>query len=151
MPAVVSISGDPFDLARFLDAQARNYDDAIAELRAGRKRSHWMWYVFPQFAGLGSSPISRRFAIRSREEAVAYWAHPTLGSRLRECAEALLVHEGLTAHDIMGSPDDVKLRSSATLFAEATGDPVFTRLLDRCFDGHRDDATLRLLRDADGS
>lgn len=142
---------DPFDLERFLDAQAHNYDDALAELRAGRKRSHWMWYVFPQFAGLGASPTSRRFAIRSRDEAVAYWAHPVLGPRLRECAEAMLVHEGLTAHDIMGSPDDVKLRSSATLFAEVTGDPVFSRLLDRYFEGCRDDATLRLLHDASGS
>lgn len=138
---------DPFDLARFLDAQAENYDDALAELRAGSKRSHWMWYVFPQFAGLGASPTSRRFAIRSRAEAAAYWAHPILGPRLKECVEALLVHEGLSARDIMGSPDDVKLRSSVTLFAEATGDRVFTQLLDRYFDGRRDDATLRLLRD----
>ena len=140
---------DPFDLARFLDAQAGNYDDALAELRAGRKRSHWMWYVFPQFAGLGASPTSRRFAIRSREEAAAYWAYPVLGARLRECSEALLTHESVSARDILGAPDDVKLRSSATLFAQVTGDAVFTRLLERFFGGEHDEATLRLLAQAE--
>ena len=136
---------DPFNLARFLDAQDANYDDAIAEVRAGRKRSHWMWYVFPQFAGLGSSSTSRHFAIRSRAEAAAYWAHPTLGPRLRECAESMLMHAGRSARDILGSPDDMKLRSSATLFATVTGDAVFTQLLASFFGGARDETTVRLL------
>jgi uncharacterized protein (DUF1810 family) len=138
---------DPFDLDRFVQAQARNYDQALAELRRGRKESHWMWYVFPQLAGLGSSPTSRRFAIHSRPEAIAYLAHPVLGPRLVACAEALLaLSPGVPAEDIFGWPDDLKLHSSATLFAQVSKPgSVFARLLDRYFAGEPDAKTLRLL------
>jgi uncharacterized protein (DUF1810 family) len=123
---VVSPS-DPFDLERFVAAQAGAYDRALAELQRGEKRSHWMWYVFPQFAGLGHSAMSRQYAIRSLGEAQAYLAHPVLGARLRDCAAALLAHAGRSALEILGSPDDRKLHSSATLFAEAGGGEIFTR------------------------
>ncbi|RPJ67825.1 MAG: DUF1810 domain-containing protein [Acidobacteria bacterium] len=137
---------DPFDLARFTAAQAGTYSLALGELRAGRKESHWMWFIFPQFEGLGFSSTSRRYAIRSLDEARAYLAHPVLGPRLVECSEALLAHTGLLASDIFGAPDDLKLRSSMTLFelAAAPGS-VFTRVLERFFDGERDAATLRLV------
>jgi uncharacterized protein (DUF1810 family) len=142
---------DPCDLSRFVDAQATIYDQALAELRRGRKASHWMWFVFPQFAGLGSSALSRRYAIRSRVEAEAYLAHPVLGPRLVECAGALLEVEGRTATEILGSPDDLKLRSCATLFAAVAARPsIFTRLLDRLFDGLADDQTMQLLARAEG-
>jgi uncharacterized protein (DUF1810 family) len=141
-----SVPTDPHDLARFVEAQARNYDDALAELRAGRKRSHWMWYVFPQIAGLGRSPMAQRYAIASLAEAEAYLGHPVLGPRLVACADALLGVDGRTAHEIMGSPDDVKLRSSATLFAHvAPAGSVFHRILDRYFAGAADAETERLL------
>ncbi len=134
------------DLQRFVTAQEGDYERALAELRAGRKRSHWMWYVFPQLRGLGSSPTSRHFAIEGREEAAAYLAHPVLGPRLVACAEALLGVEGRSARDILSSPDDLKLRSCATLFAEvAPPGSVFERLLDRYFEGRPDPVTLRLL------
>ena len=136
---------DPFDLARFVDAQAADYNRALQELRIGAKRSHWMWYVFPQFEGLGSSTLSRRYAIRSRAEAAAYLAHPVLGPRLRECAEALLAHHARSARQILGTPDDLKLRSSATLFAEVDGAGVFTRLLQQFFNGEGDQKTIHLL------
>ena len=137
---------DPHDLKRFLDAQDSIYDDALAEIRAGRKRSHWMWFIFPQFAGLGFSPTSQHFAINSIAEARAYLAHPVLGSRLVECAEATLSVEGRTAREIFGSPDDLKLRSSATLFASVSPDgSVFHRLLEKYFDGQPDGRTLELL------
>ena len=138
-------NGRPIDLARFVDAQSADYDHALQELRSGTKRSHWMWYVFPQFQGLGSSDTSRRYAIRSRAEAAAYVAHPMLGPRLRECAEALLAHHGRSARQILGSPDDLKLRSSATLFAEVDGAGVFTQLLQQFFDGEGEPKTLQLL------
>jgi uncharacterized protein (DUF1810 family) len=140
-------ANDPFDLERFVQAQARNYDQALAELRRGRKESHWMWYVFPQIAGLGMSLTSRRFAIRGREEAAAYLAHPVLGPRLRACAEALLaLPPGTPAEDIFGWPDDMKLRSSATLFARVSPPgSVFGQVLDRYFGGAPDAKTLRLL------
>lgn len=146
------VEGDPHDLGRFVRAQADDYADALAEIRAGRKRSHWMWYVFPQFDGLGSSPTSRHYAIKSVAEAAAYLAHPVLGPRLVECAEAALAVEGRSAYEIFGSPDDLKLRSSATLF-ESVSPPgsVFARLLDRYFGGTRDDRTLRLLDAASGA
>jgi uncharacterized protein (DUF1810 family) len=109
---------DPHDLNRFVQAQAGVYEQALAEVRAGRKRSHWMWFVFPQVDGLGSSSMARRYAIRSRAEAEAYLAHPVLGPRLVECAEAAAAVPGpASALDVFGSPDDLKLRSSATLFA----------------------------------
>jgi uncharacterized protein (DUF1810 family) len=139
---------DPFDLNRFVAAQADDYDRALSEIRAGRKRSHWMWYVFPQLDGLGSSPTARFYAIKNRDEARAYLDHPVLGPRLRECAEAAVAVEGKTATEVFGSPDDLKLRSSATLFA-AVSPPgsVFERVLARYYDGQPDERTLQLLGD----
>ena len=132
-------------LDRFVEAQDGVYDDALAELSAGRKRTHWMWFVFPQIAGLGSSPTAQRYAIRSLDEARAYLAHPVLGPRLRACAEALLAVQGRSAREIFGSPDDLKLRSSMTLFARAADDPApFQAVLDRYYDGP-DRLTLQLL------
>ena len=137
---------DPHDLDRFVLAQANDYEQALAEIRAGRKRSHWMWYIFPQIEGLGFSSMSRRYAIRSFDEARAYLDHPVLGRRLVECAEATLGVEGRSACEIFGSPDDLKLRSCATLFAAVTPpDSVFARLLDRFYEGKRDEKTLQLL------
>lgn len=137
---------DQFDLERFVKAQEPDYARALSELRAGRKRSHWMWYVFPQIRGLGFSPMAQRYGISGLAEARAYLDHPVLGPRLRESAEALLAIEGASAHDIFGSPDDLKLRSSATLFSEASSrSSVFERLLEKFYDGERDSATLRLL------
>ena len=141
---------DPFDLARFVDAQDADYRRALEELRSGRKRSHWMWYIFPQFAGLGTSEWSRRYAIKSRAEAVAYLAHPVLGPRLRECALALLQHRERSAREILGEPDDLKLWSSATLFADVDGEGVFTRLLEQFFEGDVDRTSLELMRAAEG-
>jgi uncharacterized protein (DUF1810 family) len=139
-------TADPFDLRRFVDAQARNYADAIAELTAGEKRSHWMWYVFPQYAGLGRSEMSERFAIGSLDEAKAYLRHPILGPRLVDCANAVLAVKGVTARDIFGSPDDMKLRSSATLFSRvAEPGSVFHRIVERYFDGEPDRRTLDLI------
>jgi uncharacterized protein (DUF1810 family) len=139
---------DPFDLQRFVDAQGEAYDRALTEVRAGRKRSHWMWYVFPQLAGLGSSSMATRYAIASLDEARAYLAHPLLGPRLTAIAEAALAVQAGTADVIFGYPDDLKLRSSATLFAHVSpAGSVFHRLLDRFFDGRPDERTLALLRD----
>lgn len=137
---------DPFDLERFLTAQDGTYESALEEMRTGRKRSHWMWFIFPQLAGLGSSPTAQHFGIRSVGEASAYLAHPILGPRLQECAAAALAIQDRTAREIFGAPDDLKLRSSATLFAQVS-DPgsVFHRLLDRFFDGREDSRTLELL------
>ncbi len=141
---------DPHDLNRFVLAQEGDYEQALPEIRAGRKRSHWIWYIFPQIDGLGFSSMSRRYAIRSLDEARAYLDHPVLGPRLLECAEAALGIEGRSAHDIFGSPDDMKLRSCATLFAAVTpADSPFARLLDRFYDGERDARTLQLLEAAD--
>jgi uncharacterized protein (DUF1810 family) len=137
---------DEYDLDRFVKAQEPDYARALSELRGGRKRSHWMWYVFPQLRGLGFSPMAQRYGLSGLSEARAYLDHPVLGERLHECAEAVLAIEGASAHDIFGSPDDLKLRSSATLFAEASSrESVFERLLEKFFDGERDTATLRLL------
>jgi uncharacterized protein (DUF1810 family) len=137
---------DPFDLQRFVDAQAPVYDRVLLELREGRKRSHWMWFVFPQIAGLGSSPMAQRYAIASRAEAAAYLAHPLLGSRLRECARLVTATEGRSIHDILGSPDDMKFHSSMTLFAEAApADADFGAALEKYFGGAPDPATLALL------
>ena len=138
---------DPHDLQRFVDAQdaGGTYERALTELRAGRKTSHWMWFVFPQIAGLGQSETSRRYAIGSLEEARAYLEHPVLGPRLVECAQALLGHEGLSAEEIMGGIDAVKLRSSMTLFAQLDDGEVFQQVLERYFDGEPDTATLRLI------
>lgn len=140
-------SGDPHDLARFVAAQEGVYEAAVAELRRGAKRSHWMWFVFPQVAGLGSSSMAVRYAIGSRAEADAYLAHPVLGPRLRECATALLGVEGRSAHQIMGSPDDVKLKSSMTLFAAIAepGSP-FQAVLDKYYSGETDPKTEAFLK-----
>ena len=129
-------------LERFVGAQRGTYDQALAELRAGRKRSHWIWFVFPQVAGLGSSPMAERYAIGSLEEAQEYVAHPVLGPRLVQCAEAVLSHPDRSAREIMGPPDDLKLRSSMTLFAAAAPEqPVFQRVLDTFFEGEPDQRT----------
>jgi uncharacterized protein (DUF1810 family) len=137
---------DQHDLARFVAAQAGDYDQALAEIRRGRKTSHWMWYVFPQIEGLGFSSMSRRYSIKSVAEARAYLDHPLLGPRLVECSEAAMGVEGRSASEIFGSPDDMKLKSCATLFASVTPpDSVFARLLDKYFKGERDGKTLQLL------
>jgi uncharacterized protein (DUF1810 family) len=136
------------DLARFVAAQDAHgtYDDALAELRAGAKTSHWMWFVFPQIAGLGRSPTAQRYAIADLDEARAYLAHPVLGPRLRESAQAMLAHAGsLSAFDVLGGIDAMKLRSSATLFARAAAaddEPLFAAILAAFFDGDPDPATL---------
>ncbi|MEU8244230.1 DUF1810 domain-containing protein [Actinoplanes missouriensis] len=133
------------DLERFVQAQDGVYEQALAEIVAGSKRTHWMWFVFPQIAGLGSSPTARQFAIRDLAEARDYLAHPVLGPRLVACATALLAHTGRSASQIFGYPDDMKLRSSMTLFARAAGDPaVFEQVLARFYDGP-DERTLQLL------
>ncbi len=140
------MADDPHNLSRFIEAQADDYATALAEIRAGRKRSHWMWYVFPQFAGLGFSPTSQRYAIRSIAEAQAYLAHSTLGPRLVGCCVAALEVEGRSATQIFGTPDDMKLRSSATLFAAVSpAGSVFHQLLDRFFGGRRDERTVQLM------
>jgi uncharacterized protein (DUF1810 family) len=139
---------DRFDLARFLEAQeaAGTYEQALQELRDGHKRSHWMWFVFPQIAGLGRSPTSRRYAITSRDEAIAYLRHPVLGPRLLACVAALNHIEGRSAEQVLGSIDAQKLRSSVTLFLRADpSEQAFAQVLDRYFDGLPDPATDRLL------
>ena len=137
---------DPFHLQRFVDAQASLYPQVHAELSAGTKRSHWMWFIFPQIAGLGSSPTAQRFAIRSMDEATAYLAHPVLGPRLRECTTLVLSHPNRSAADIFPFPDNLKFHSSLTLFAVADPDtPLFRSALDTFFSGERDEATLSLL------
>ena len=137
---------DADELNRFIDAQQGIYEIALSEIRQGQKRSHWMWFVFPQYAGLGISPTSQRYAIKTLAEAEAYLKDPVLGRRLVECAEALLRIEGRSAQQIFGSPDDMKLKSSATLFAHVSpSGSVFERVLDKYFRGERDDKTLRLI------
>ena len=142
----MSRSEDPYDLTRFVEAQAADYSRALSELRAGAKRSHWMWYVFPQIDGLGQSPMSRRYSIKSAAEAKAYLDHPTLGARLRECFAVVYGTAGRSAREIFGSPDDLKLRSCATLFESESDDPIFEQVLEKYFNGNRDEETLRLLR-----
>ncbi|MFQ3615650.1 MAG: DUF1810 domain-containing protein [Cyanobacteriota bacterium] len=130
---------DLFDLNRFVKAQTSDYARALAEIRQGKKRSHWMWYIFPQRAGLGFSAMSQHYAIKSLAEAQAYLQHPVLGARLIECAEAVLQVNGRSAYEIFGSPDDLKLRSCATLFAQISpAGSVFHRLLDQYFQGEPD-------------
>ncbi len=137
---------DRFDLERFVDAQAPIYAEALTELRRGRKESHWMWFVFPQLAGLGSSATARFYAIGSLDEARAYLVHPLLGPRLGACAEAVLGHSERSADAIFGSVDAMKFRSSMTLFEAASdGAGTFGQALDSFFDGVRDAATLDLL------
>ena len=139
---------DPYDLSRFVRAQEDDYARALSEIRGGRKHTHWMWYVFPQLDGLGSSLTSQRYSIKSVAEARAYLDHPVLGPRLRECAEAVLAVDARSALEIFGSPDDVKLRSCATLFASVSpAGSVFDRLLAKCFQGARDGKTLELMKE----
>jgi len=143
------VTDDPYDLERFVTAQdaGGTYASAVAELRRGRKRGHWMWFVFPQVAGLGLSEMSRRYAISSLAEARAYLAHPILGQRIEECARTLSEVSGRSAGDVFGEVDATKLRSSMTLFARAAPDnPFFRDVLGRYFDGLADDATDALLR-----
>jgi len=139
---------DPHNLSRFVQAQKGVYDRALAEVRSGKKRSHWMWFIFPQVDGLSPNPTanSKLYAIKSIAEAKAYLSHPVLGPRLMECAEAALSVQGRTAHEIFDSPDDMKLRSCATLFASVSQPgSVFDQLLDKYYQGERDSKTLRLL------
>jgi uncharacterized protein (DUF1810 family) len=138
------MTADPYDLERFVGAQdgGGTYASAVAELRAGRKVGHWMWFVFPQVAGLGASPTSRRYAISSLEEARRYLAHPILGPRIEECAGILAALRGGSAQQIFGSTDALKLRSSMTLFARAAPEnPLFAQILERYFAGRADEAT----------
>ena len=142
-------SSAAYDLERFAEAQEGMYEQALAEIRRGRKQSHWMWFVFPQFDGLGVSATSRRYAVKSVDEARAYLAHPVLGPRLIECAEAMLGVDGRSARQILGSPDDLKLRSCATLFAQVSpAGSAFHQILDKYFGGQPDDRTLSLISDA---
>lgn len=148
-PADRSADADPFDLRRFVAAQAPVIDDVIAELTAGRKRTHWMWFVFPQIAGLGFSPTAQFYAIASRAEALAYWRHPLLGPRLARCAALVRDARAHGVQAIFGSPDDLKLRSSMTLFAAvAIDEPVFRAVLERYWHGEPDARTLALLGSA---
>ncbi|MGE2735188.1 DUF1810 domain-containing protein [Mycolicibacterium vaccae] len=144
-----SPDADPYDLERFVRAQEHSYAGAFAELRAGAKRGHWIWFVFPQLRGLGRSPTAQRYGIGSLDEAKAYLAHPVLGPRLHECARALAAHSGMSATAILGSPDDLKVRSSMTLFAraDATGAADFRAVLAAFYGGAEDPATLELLGD----
>ncbi len=139
-------AADPFNLHRFIGAQQGIYDLVLAEIRSGRKESHWMWYIFPQYDGLGTSAMAQRYAIKSLAEAEAYLGHPLLGPRLVECAEAVLAISGRSASEVFGYPDDMKLRSCATLFAVVSpAGSVFHRLLDKYFAGERDERTMQLL------
>jgi uncharacterized protein (DUF1810 family) len=147
--SVSSNSGDPFELLRFVAAQHGVYDTVVDELRTGRKGSHWIWFIFPQLRGLGRSPTAMRFGIASLDEARAYVAHPVLGPRLRECARLVARIDGRSADEIFGWPDNLKVRSSMTLFARATDDnEEFRAVLDRFYDGEDDPATVELLSTA---
>ncbi|GIX05110.1 MAG: hypothetical protein KatS3mg114_0979 [Planctomycetaceae bacterium] len=138
---------DPFRLQRFVEAQQTSYERALQELQAGQKRSHWMWYIFPQLAGLGWSPTSRYYGIQSAEEARAYLQHPILGPRLETCCRVLLTLSGRTAHEIFGWPDVLKLRSCMTLFAAVAGqDSLFQHVLQRYYAGEADPKTWEMLR-----
>lgn len=141
------MAGDvDYDLHRFIEAQNGIYEQALVELKTGRKRSHWMWFIFPQIAGLGTSSMAEKYAIRSAEEASAYLSDPILGSRLLRCVEAILSINDRSAHDIMGAPDDLKLRSSMTLFAAVSdhGSP-FHKAIERFYDGKFDERTISIL------
>jgi uncharacterized protein (DUF1810 family) len=134
------------NLGRFVEAQAPVYARALAELTAGRKQSHWMWFVFPQISGLGRSPMAQHYAIHSLDEARNYLAHPLLGARLKECTRAVMDVEGRSAHEIFDTPDDLKFRSCMTLFAHAAPDePLFRAALEKYFDGAEDALTSQRL------
>jgi uncharacterized protein (DUF1810 family) len=140
---------DRYDLQRFVAAQEGVYGGVCAELRSGAKRSHWMWFIFPQIAGLGHSAMAKKFAITSREEAVAYLGHPLLGPRLRECTDLVMAVKNRTINEILGSPDDMKFCSSMTLFAQATQDnAIFRDAIEKYYSGRFDPATLEILRAA---
>lgn len=147
-----SSAADPFDLRRFTDAQDRVYDTVLAELRNGAKRSHWIWFVFPQLRGLGRSSTAQRYGVSSLAEARAYLAHPVLGLRLRECTGLVAAIDGRSVDEIFGWPDNLKVRSSMTLFARATDDPEiqaeFRAVLDKFYGGEEDPATVELLNTA---
>jgi uncharacterized protein (DUF1810 family) len=140
--------GDPDKLQRFVDAQKSVYQRALAELKNGEKQSHWMWFIFPQIVGLGHSEMARRFAIADKAEALAYLQHPLLGARLRECAQAVLQHIERSAQQIFGSPDDMKLRSCMTLFAQVEPYTEFQLVLNQFYNGEMDNATLTRLAHA---
>lgn len=138
--------GTEQSLQRFISAQANDYETALNEIKSGRKRSHWMWYIFPQIDGLGFSSMAQRYAIKDLNEAIQYLKHPVLGSRLVEISKALLGLPGNNATAIMGSPDDLKLHSSMTLFSLVPdADPVFDAVLKKFFNGQKDNGTLRLI------
>jgi uncharacterized protein (DUF1810 family) len=143
------LTDDPFDLERFVGPHNAMWPRVLAEMSAGRKQSHWIWFVFPQIEGLGTSFRSQHFAIRSCDEAKAYLAHPVLGTRLREVTELVLKTEGRTANDIFGDPDDMKFRSSMTLFNAISPNDIFAAALDKYFGGERDERTLSILREID--
>lgn len=136
---------DRFDLQRFVDAQAPVYPRVLAELRQGRKQSHWMWFIFPQIAGLGHSPMAQRFAIASRAEALAYLGHGVLGSQLRECTALVNAVQGRTINEILGSPDDLKFRSSMTLFGAVSSEALFAQAIAKFYGGVVDQQTMDLL------
>jgi uncharacterized protein (DUF1810 family) len=136
---------DSFNLNRFISAQDKVYNRVLAELKSGQKRSHWMWYIFPQLDGLAQSTTSKYYAIKSSSEAIAYLNHPVLGVRILECANTILEIEGKTVSEIFGYPDDLKFKSSMTLFSDVASDSVFVRVLDKYFQSERDDRTLQLL------
>jgi uncharacterized protein (DUF1810 family) len=137
---------DPFNLERFVRAQTNTYRQALAELDAGHKSTHWMWFIFPQLRGLGQSSMAQQYGISSLDEARAYLAHPLLGGRLKECAKAILTHRDKSAREILGSPDDMKLRSCATLFSRAGKAPgIYKEILDAFYSGEPDQRTLDLL------
>jgi uncharacterized protein (DUF1810 family) len=139
-------NADPHNLSRFISAQEATYETALAELRSGQKRTHWMWFIFPQIHGLGRTSTSEYYSIKSEEEARQYLSHPILGARLLECARAVWALEGRSASQIFGFPDDLKLKSSMTLFAHIAGPgSVFARVLDKCFAGKPDEKTLEIL------
>lgn len=145
-------ANDPHNLTRFVQAQKDDYAQALSEIRGGRKHSHWMWYIFPQYDGLGFSSTSKWYSVKSMAEAKAYLEHPILGPRLLECCEATLSVEGRSAFEIFGSPDEMKLRSCATLFAcVSPAGSVFYQLLAKYFQAERDGRTLRLLNIAPGA
>lgn len=140
------MSEEPFDLTRFVAAQEGSYEAALSEIRRGRKTGHWMWFVFPQIHGLGTSAMAQKYAVYSLGEARAYLEHPVLGDRLRECAAALLAHSGRSAEEILGGTDSMKLRSSMTIFERAAADPApFAKVLELFYKGERDPATLARL------
>jgi uncharacterized protein (DUF1810 family) len=136
---------DRFNLTRFVSAQAPVYEQVVEELRDGHKRTHWIWFIFPQVRGLGRSPQANHFGIGSLSEARAYWSHQLLGARLAECTQLVNQVEGRSIYEIFGTPDDLKFRSSMTLFARAAGSPIFGDALQKYFEGELDPMTVKLL------